>query len=360
LRRICAVLAVAAPFLACDGPAAEELGDTEDVEAALSEETGELPSLGADIKQTSVSGVSAGATMASQVHVAYSSIMRGAGLIAGTHYECADWSALTGMDCIAETSDSDRAERRATSYERADHYAEIGDIDPLANLRSQRLFLLTGDRDMTIDPGATDDIRRFYGHYMYGDETSLASTDLIQFARHVPGIGHTWPTLTEGVDCATTAAPFLGKCNYDAAGKILGHIYGPLQERANTLTGKLIKFKERPFASENVAEYAWAYVPTDCTRTQGCRTHVFFHGCSQGYDELKEKGLPENTVAVHSGLNEWAENNRIIVLYPQVWHSRMNPYGCWDWWGYTGNEYARNWGTQMLMVKKMLERLARG
>src|SRR5215831_3265760 len=42
-----------------------------------------LGSYGIDIQQTSVSGVSSGAAMAVQMHVAHSSIMRGVGVIAG-------------------------------------------------------------------------------------------------------------------------------------------------------------------------------------------------------------------------------------------------------------------------------------
>jgi poly(3-hydroxybutyrate) depolymerase len=49
-----------------------------------------LPAYGIDINQTSVSGVSSGGAMAVQMHVAYSSIMRGVGVIAGVAYDCAN------------------------------------------------------------------------------------------------------------------------------------------------------------------------------------------------------------------------------------------------------------------------------
>ena len=29
----------------------------------------------------------------------------------------------------------------------------------------------------------------------------------------------------------------------------------------------------------------------------------------------------------------------MIVLFPQVEQSALNPQGCWDWWGYTGHDY---------------------
>src|SRR5947207_7596243 len=49
-----------------------------------------LAAYGIDLQQTSVSGVSSGAGMAVQIHVAHSSIMRGIGVIAGVAYDCAD------------------------------------------------------------------------------------------------------------------------------------------------------------------------------------------------------------------------------------------------------------------------------
>src|SRR6478736_9990368 len=48
-----------------------------------------------DINQTSVSGVSSGGAMAVQMHVAYSSIMRGVGVIAGVTYNCSDSTLMS-------------------------------------------------------------------------------------------------------------------------------------------------------------------------------------------------------------------------------------------------------------------------
>src|SRR5262245_55274416 len=61
--------------------------------------TPRLGAYGADITQTSVSGVSSGGAMAMQMHVAHSSIMRGVGVIAGVAYDCAD-SSLPLIDRI--------------------------------------------------------------------------------------------------------------------------------------------------------------------------------------------------------------------------------------------------------------------
>jgi len=64
---------------------------------------------------------------------------------------------------------------------------------------------------------------------------------------------------------------------------------------------------------------------------------------------------------LHSGYNRWADTNALVVLYPQVGASywpRFNPRGCWDWWGYTGQQYATKQGPQVRAVKAMVDRLA--
>ena len=49
-----------------------------------------LPALGAELGATSVSGLSAGAFMASQFQIAHSRIVIGAGIVAGGPYGCAE------------------------------------------------------------------------------------------------------------------------------------------------------------------------------------------------------------------------------------------------------------------------------
>ena len=53
----------------------------------------ELPKLGADLAATSVSGLSSGAYMAEQIEVAHSKDIKGAGIVAGGPYACAETQA---------------------------------------------------------------------------------------------------------------------------------------------------------------------------------------------------------------------------------------------------------------------------
>ena len=97
-------------------------------------------------------------------------------------------------------------------------------------------------------------------------------------------------------------------------------------------------------------------------RGRRCRLHVAFHGCQQNADTIGDAFIRG------AGYNEWAEANRIVVLYPQaaaladrVAGVRLdwpNPRGCWDWWGFTGADFARKSGPQISAVDSMIDRLA--
>jgi hypothetical protein len=36
----------------------------------------------------------------------------------------------------------------------------------------------------------------------------------------------------------------------------------------------------------------------------------------------------------------------------------FNPNGCWDWWGYSGENYATKQGPQMAAVKQLIDALS--
>jgi poly(3-hydroxybutyrate) depolymerase len=85
-----------------------------------------------------------------------------------------------------------------------------------------------------------------------------------------------------------------------------------------------------------------------------CRVHVAVHGCGQGVGQVGR------AFARQAGYERWADANRIVVLYPQAQASRfgpVNPRGCWDWWGYSGPDYAAKSGAQLSAVHRMLAAL---
>jgi hypothetical protein len=108
-----------------------------------------------------------------------------------------------------------------------------------------------------------------------------------------------------------------------------------------------------------MAETGYVYVPASCAAQQPCRVHVALHGCKQNFDSVNDRFIR------HAGYNEWADTNHLIVLYPQTvagnpvtdFGTPLNPFGCWDWWGYTNFNYAVKAGRQVAVIKAMLDRL---
>jgi poly(3-hydroxybutyrate) depolymerase len=100
-----------------------------------------------------------------------------------------------------------------------------------------------------------------------------------------------------------------------------------------------------------MADEGYVYVPKSCADGANCRLLIAFHGCAQSASKVGDAFYG------HAGFNRWADTNRLIVLYPQVNASPLNPLGCWDWFGYTGGNYATRLGPQMVAVKAMADRL---
>jgi len=102
----------------------------------------------------------------------------------------------------------------------------------------------------------------------------------------------------------------------------------------------------------SLGDDAYVYVPSNCSKiNSGCRVHVSFHGCRQTIANIK------SDYYLKTGYNGWAEANNIIVLYPQAKNTTFNPNGCWDWWGFTGSNYATKKGVQVAAVKNMVDHL---
>lgn len=103
-----------------------------------------------------------------------------------------------------------------------------------------------------------------------------------------------------------------------------------------------------------MADIGYLYAPQSCTATRvSCRVHGAIHGHMQAAESVG------NQFYTDTGYNNWADGNNILVLYPQVNKSTIpfNPQGCWDWWGYTGRNYAFKSGGQLKAITAMVNRL---
>ena len=61
-----------------------------------------------------------------------------------------------------------------------------------------------------------------------------------------------------------------------------------------------------------------------CRAGRGCRLHVHYHGCMK-------PGEPRKRWSNSIQLNEYAEANGVVVLYPQDKGDARSGRGCWNW-----------------------------
>lgn len=317
-----------------------------------------LDSFNVDPAGTTVSGLSSGGYMANQFHVAYSSLVRGAAILAAGPFYCAKGNVATALtDCT--TPSALNPPDVGYSIRVTEDYAARAEIDAPAHLRGSRVWLFSGANDVTVYPVVVERLFEYYRHYV--DPANIA------FERH-PLAAHAMVTDDYGHPCSHTGNGenpndvFINNCGYDAAGRLLAHLYGPLKPPALAPAGRIVEFDQGEFlpepASHSLYAKGYAFVPSDCDEGAVCRVHVAFHGCRQHVPRIGDRFYR------YTGYNEWAEANKIIVLYPQATSSELppvyNPRGCWDWWGYDDANYARRSGRQMMAVKAMVDRLAAG
>jgi poly(3-hydroxybutyrate) depolymerase len=308
-----------------------------------------LPALRASRDGLTASGVSSGAYMAVQLHVAHSASVAGVGAIAGGPYYCAQGSLFTALYNCMTPGWWTPVPRPALLKTETDLLASAGRIDATSHLAKSRAWLFAGRNDRTVYPQVVEALREFYAGYQ---ATVVLVAD--------KPAGHAMVTDDHGNACGATEPPFIVDCDYDAAGELLSFLYGKLAPRAANETGRLLRFDQGAYAGGDAKSIAmdaegFAYVPQRCA-TERCRMHVVFHGCRQGAAEIGERFVRE------AGYNRWADSNALIVLYPQAIKRYgpfvFNPRGCWDWWGYTGAAYHTKSGAQIRAVKAMLERLS--
>ena len=106
-----------------------------------------LPKYNVSVNDVSVSGLSSGAYMAAQMHVAYSkTIKKGAGIVAGGPVYCSQGNvAIATGPCMADTAS------RNVPYLLSviNTWSGNGYIDPTSNLAASKVYLLSGTLDST-------------------------------------------------------------------------------------------------------------------------------------------------------------------------------------------------------------------
>eukprot|EP00358_Blepharisma_japonicum_P001096 CAMPEP_0202948522 /NCGR_PEP_ID=MMETSP1395-20130829/13610_1 /ASSEMBLY_ACC=CAM_ASM_000871 /TAXON_ID=5961 /ORGANISM="Blepharisma japonicum, Strain Stock R1072" /LENGTH=296 /DNA_ID=CAMNT_0049650655 /DNA_START=86 /DNA_END=976 /DNA_ORIENTATION=+ len=280
--------------------------------------------------------------MAVQLNIAFSADSVGAGLIAGAPYYCAQGSAVTASTACLNAGYLINTEA-LVQYTK--DQASAGNIDNVVNVATDHVWIFAGAKDEVVNQSVGRKLYAYYQSLMDNHRINATFDQQANFA---------WITSNEGNPCWYYGAPFINNCQLDAAGLLLKSIYGTLQPAVSQNFANLYQFPQHEFVSNSSAgmdTFGWIYQPAYCIEN-ACKVHVALHGCNQNYDAVGAVFIKNN------GLNGWAEANNIVVIYPQVLpQSQINSDGCWDWWGYTGPNYALKSGIQMAGIYNLTQSL---
>ncbi|MBC6459639.1 PHB depolymerase family esterase [Actinomadura sp. HBU206391] len=294
-------------------------------------------------------GVSSGGYMATQLHVAYSGTFRGAGIFTAGPYGCAQGNLTTAqLACMNNLYPINVAGLEQATRTRA----QQGRIDPVANLGGDKVWIYHGRGDATVKESVNDSLAAFYGDFGAG----------VSYNKTSPA-GHAWVSPIGPNPCNASYTPYVNNCGDDPQRSMLTHLFGSVAAPVSALNGKLVQFGQSAYApggsasSISMGANGFAYVPASCAGGASCKLMVALHGCLQGF----ENGAIGNKFMDKAYLNEYADSNAMIVLYPQATASSWtggNPNGCWNWWGFGGDtSYDVKSGKQMQAIVAMVRAL---
>lgn len=311
-----------------------------------------LPDLKADPNSATVSGISSGGYQAVQAHVAYSGVFQGAAVFAGGPYYCAEGSLSNATGRCMSASTAIPVSKLADTTRR---WSSAGGIDPVSNLQNDKVYLFQGTNDTTVKPPVGAALNQYY-------QTFVGAAN-VTFVNNVPA-EHAWITWEKDPPvnkCGVKASPYINNCDSDPEKTFLELFYGPLAAKSATPAGRVAPFDQNEFfddgsaESHSMAQTGYVFIPPACDAAgANCRVHLALHGCQQYYGKVGDDFIK------NAGLNEWADTNKIVVLYPQTKDdsAKGNPNGCWDWWGYDDKlNYAKKSAPQLLALKRMVDRV---
>jgi len=313
-----------------------------------------LPNVG-KVGKVYVTGVSSGAYMAGQLHVAYSSAINGAGLVAGGPYACSGGTLIRALDaCTDDTMPLDFS----ALLSGAELSASSGLIDPLANMLNSPVWMFHGKADQTVRESVADAAAAWYRHF---------GADVLY--NNATGANHAWVSPLGANPCSISASPYTSQCGeMDPPMEMLAHILRrPISAANNGTLQGLLSFSQDAYSTARwglVAQLlsmdttGYVYVPAACSNgSLVCDVIVVLHGCLQGAALVGQDLINE------AHMNQYADTNGLIVLYPQAIPLTLgavyNPKGCWDWWGYLAADglFAVKGSYQMEVIMAMIEAL---
>lgn len=278
--------------------------------------------------------------MAGQLHVAYSGSFSGVGIFAAGPYGCANGELEKALSaCTDDSSDLGLATLESLT---ADASA-LGTIDNVSNLINAPVWIFHGASDATVKKSVVDSAAAFYTHF---------GADVMY--NNLSDANHAWVAPLGANACTVSASPYTSNCPSipDPQFEMLSHLYGRAPVAAvSNLTGSLTAFSQDTYT---VAKWGldasmlsmdttgFIYVPAQCSSgAVTCDIMLLLHGCEQS------ASIVGQDLVQQSGMNQYADSNNMIVLYPQAIALELgvvlNPKACWDWSvSLRGSEAVRN------------------
>jgi hypothetical protein len=351
-----------------------------------------------------ISGISSGADVAVQFHIANSDIINGSAIFAGQAYGCAvhrfaiepQFACLNqsyerrGPGCVGMSWGSapcygcdGQLNSQTVTYDHCKgptiplgpgwtqipiliKYAQDleanGDIPPLSNLIDDSVYLYRGTKDTVYLDGSVNNTLAFF--------QALNVTQSL-FVSNIPS-AHCWPSTASPPQGICGGSYTLQNCNYDGAGGALQFLYGESLITPSNISyyipNNMLMFYQfhysldTPWAGQGKQGYV--YIPSFCN-SGPCRLHVALHGCGMS---ASNPSMSMNFIQ-DTGLNAWAEANNLVILYPQMGGfldynitapAEQLESACFDGYGQTGIDFASTTGPQMLAIRNMISALYGG
>lgn len=292
-----------------------------------------------------ISGISSGAMMSAQVGIAHSEKISSVGLFSGSIYGCSHGDVQRALKiCMADPSKIN--EKASLKYVQKKKLKT--EIDSLNNLKKQKVFLFHGQMDKVVKAEVVSKNKFFY-------EKLKAPTKSIL----LNNLGHSFATKNpNGSNCESSASPYINNCHYDSIDELFKYIY-PTKTISSTLADKerLFILNAESFIEKSLMDKAFfskdifVYIPKGCEQ-QSCSAHLALHGCHQAPEFVGMDFI------MGAGYLDAAEKYQTVLVFPSVLKSTANPYGCWDWWGYSDSQnYDTKLAPQIQILEKIMKRL---
>jgi len=269
--------------------------------------------------------------MAMQHLVAFSSTVEGAAIVAGAPYGCGRHGAhghwVSGGRCYNGGTNV----TAAAQYIREQFKAGL--IDDPRNLRSTPILVFNGKEDFTVKVAVSQDIVK----QLTGLHCTKVKQNFQTSAAHVWSLDHGQCGCGECAQVGAGLCCNVNNCRYDLSGNMFNHFYGAVKPRTQA-NGKYTWVQQQQYAEPSkhsgahVSKWGVLYVPTGCRqKPETCRVHIHYHGCIA--NDWKQRLMWINNL----DLNEYAEANKIILVYPQDAGDAHTGNGCWNW-GFMGDD----------------------